>query len=208
YLDRQVGRLLDFLESRGALDDTLVVLVADHGESLGEHGIVFRHVGLHDTTTHVPMMIRWPGPGKKGRRIEGLVQTIDLFPTILGAVGLPVPQQDGEDLRKLTGDGRKGRRAVFAEHAAKLGLMARTREHKYILSQGNPQFFPDGPSLYDVNADPGETRNLAGQNLAAERQMADLLFRWLADRRHHTETTPKDLSPEEIERLRALGYIR
>jgi arylsulfatase A-like enzyme len=214
YLDRQVGRLLDFLESRGALDDTLVVLVADHGESLGEHGIVFRHVGLHDTTTHVPMMIRWPRgeqQERQGRRIEGLVQTIDLFPTILGAVGLPVPPQDGEDLRTLTGDGgdgKKGRRAVFAEHAAKLGLMARTREHKYILSQGNPQFFPDGPSLYDVKADPGETRNLAGQNLPAERQMSDLLFRWLADRSHHTETTPKDLSPEEIERLRALGYIQ
>jgi hypothetical protein len=119
-----------------------------------------------------------------------------------------VPEQDGEDLRTLTGDGRKGRRAVFAEHAAKLGLMARTREHKYILSQGNPQFFPDGASLYDVAADPAETRNLAGRNLPAEQRMKDLLFRWLADRRHHTETTPKDLSPEEIERLRARGYIR
>ncbi len=84
YLDRQIGRLLDFLRSRNLLDDTLVVLVADHGESLGEHGVSFRHVGLHDTTTQVPMMIRWPGRDRTGRSIRGLVQTIDLFPTLLG----------------------------------------------------------------------------------------------------------------------------
>jgi arylsulfatase A-like enzyme len=209
YLDRQVGRLLDFLASRGLLENTLVVVVADHGESLGEHGILFRHVGLHDTTTHVPLMIRWPGRERDGRRIDGLVQTIDLFPTLLAAAGLPVPAQDGEDLRTLTGeDGDKpGRRAVFAEHAAKLGLMVRTREYKYILSQGNARFFPDGPSLYDLKADPAETKNLAGRNLPVERQMADLLFRWLADRRHHSQTTTQDLSQEEIERLKALGYL-
>jgi arylsulfatase A-like enzyme len=209
YLDRQVGRLIDFLESRGLLENTVVALVADHGENLGEHDIRFRHIGLFDTTTHVPLMIRWPGREREGRRIEGLVQTIDLFPTLLAAAGLPVPAQDGEDLRTLTGeDGDKpGRRAVFAEHAAKLGLMVRTRDYKYILSQGNARFFPDGPSLYDLKADPAETRNLAGRGLPVERQMADLLFRWLADRRHHSQTTTQDLSREEIERLKALGYL-
>ena len=65
-----------------------MALVADHGESLGEHGVLYRHVGLHDTTTHVPLMIRWPGAGDaatppRGRRLRGLVQTIDLFPTLL-----------------------------------------------------------------------------------------------------------------------------
>src|SRR5262249_41502659 len=67
YVDRQVGRLLGWLRSRDLLDDTLAAVVADHGESLGEHGIRFRHVGLHDTTTHVPMMIRWPGREAAGR---------------------------------------------------------------------------------------------------------------------------------------------
>ncbi len=209
YLDRQVGRLIDFLRSRNLLDDTLVVLVADHGESLGEHGISFRHVGLHDTTTHVPMMIRWPGRRGEGRTIHGLVQSIDLFPTLLGALGLPIPPQDGEDLKKLTGAGRTGRRAVFAEHAGRLGLMVRTPDWKYILSSGNTRFFPDGPSLFDLRADPGETVNRAGEGLPQEVELERLLQRFLADRRDLPKPTKRgDLSPEEESRLRGLGYLR
>jgi arylsulfatase A-like enzyme len=189
YLDRQIGRLLGFLESRGMLEDTILVVVADHGESLGEHGIRFRHAGLHDTTTHVPLMIRWPD--RQGRRIEGLVQTIDLFPTILKAAGLPVPSQEGQDLEET-------RRAVFAEHSDHLGAMVRTRDFKYI---------DQGPQLYDLKADPGETKNLAGRGLAVERELSDLLRRWQADRRAHPEARPVEPTDEEKARLKALGYV-
>jgi arylsulfatase A-like enzyme len=208
YLDRQVGRLIGFLDSRGMLENTLVVLVADHGESLGEHGILYRHVGLHDTTTHVPLMIRWPGREREGRKIHGLVQTIDLFPTILKAAGLKPPAVDGTDLRELTGAGKKGRRAVFAEHAGKLGLMVRTPEYQYILSQGNTQFFPDGASLFDLKADPAEVQNLAGRGLPAEEQLSDLLRRWLADRRGHPTAAGREQTDEEKARLKSLGYIQ
>ncbi len=216
YLDRQVGRLLGFLASRQLLGRTIVVLVADHGESLGEHGVLYRHVGLHETTTHVPLMIRWPDAAEgnvstppRGRRRRGLVQTIDLFPTLLAAVGLPAPPQDGEDLRELTAPGRRGRRAVFAEHAARLGVMVRTPEHKLILSAGNQRFFPDGSSLYDLRADPREERSLAGRGLAVERQLGELLRRWLAARRPPpAEALPRVLNDEERRRLEALGYLR
>jgi arylsulfatase A-like enzyme len=205
YLDRQVGRLLGFLESRGLVESTVVVVVADHGESLGEHGVRFRHAGLHDTTTHVPMMIRWPGKKPPGRRFGELVQTIDLFPTLLRAVGVDPPPQDGVDLREL--HEKKGRRAVFAEHAGKLGLMVRTRTHKYILSEGNTNFFADGTYFYDLTADPKEENNLAGQGLAAERELSETLRRWLAARRRAPGTTARTLSAEEEARLRALGYL-
>jgi arylsulfatase len=195
YLDRQIGRLLGFLESRGLLEDTLLVVVADHGESLGEHGIRFRHAGLHDTTTHVPLMIRWPGPDREGRRIEGLVQTIDLFPTILRAAGLPIPPQDGQDLDHGLGENR--RRAVFAEHSDRLGAMVRTRDFKYI---------EKGPELYDLRADPGETKNLAGRGLAVERELAELLRQWQANRRAHPEARSIEPTDEEKARLKALGY--
>ena len=207
YLDRQVGRLLGFLESRGLLENTVIALVADHGESLGEHGVLYRHVGLHDTTTHVPLMIRWPGREREGRRIEGLVQTIDLFPTLVKAAGLEVPTQDGTDLRELTGEGKRGRRAVFSEHAGRLGLMVRTPEASYMLSQGNTRFFPDGAFFYDLKADPQEARSLAGQGLPTEQQLADLLRRWLADRRPSPGTKPREQSDEEKARLKALGYL-
>ncbi|MES1244024.1 MAG: sulfatase-like hydrolase/transferase, partial [Acidobacteriota bacterium] len=185
----------------GQLDDTLLVLVADHGESLGEHGVLFRHVGLHDTTTHVPLLIRWPGHERQGRRIAGLVETLDVFPTILKAAGLTPPASDGQDLAT-----HPDRRAVFAEHSDRFGAMVRTRDHKYIWSQGLPKLFPDGPYLYDLKVDPGETRNLAGQGLPEEKRLSDLLRRWQQDRRPAPEARPREQSDEEKARLKALGY--
>jgi arylsulfatase len=208
YTDRQVGRLLDFLESRGLLETTVVVVVADHGENLGDHGIKFRHLGLFDSTTHVPLMIRWPGRARTGRRLAGLVETIDLFPTLLKAAGVPVPRNDGEDLRELTDGDRQGRRAVFSEHASHLGVSVRTPEYRYGLSQGNARFIPDGPFLYDLKADPGETRNLSGQGLAVEKELNGLLLRWLADRKRDPDAKSRALSEEEEQRLRALGYLQ
>lgn len=214
YMDRQLGRLLDGIASRGLLDTTIVALVADHGENLGEHGLLYRHVGLFDTTTHVPLMIRWPGPPRTGRRLDGLVQTIDLFPTLLAAAGLPVPPQDGINLRRLdagSATAARGRRAVFAEHSNGLGAMVRTGDYQYIVSRGNTDVLPDGPSLYDLRADPRETRNLAGRGVAAEHELAALLDGWLAQRRPHAPAErgrPLPLSDEDRARLRSLGYVR
>ncbi len=206
YVDRQLGRLLDGMASRGLLDDTLVAVVADHGENLGDHGFSYRHVGLYDTTTHVPLLIRWPGPPHPGHRYEGLVQTIDLFPTLLAAARLPVPDEDGIDLRRLAN--ATGRRAVFAEHSNNTGAMVRTRDYQYLVSRGNAAM-PDGPSLFDLRADPQELHNLAGQGLPVQPQLATLLDTWLARRRprpNAPSAQPHPLSPEDAARLRALGY--
>ena len=206
YVDRQVDRLLGYLKSRGLLESTLIVLVADHGENLGDHGIDFRHLGLWETTTHVPLLIRWPGERRPGRRLDGLVQTIDLFPTVLDAVGVEPPAEDGVDLRQLTDDGRHGRRAAFAEHAERGGAMVRTPTHRYMRIHGVAGI-EDGTYLYDLAADPDEERNLAGRSLPVEQELAGLLDRWLADRRPAPEATPRDLSKEERQKLKALGYL-
>lgn len=206
YLDHQVDRLLGFLESRRLLDDTLIVLVADHGENLGEHGIDFRHLGLWETTTHVPLLIRWPGRRHEGHRMDGLVQTIDLFPTVLDAVGIEPPAEDGIDLRQLTGDGRHGRRAVFAEHAEHGGAMVRTATHRYMRIAGVGGI-EDGAYLYDLTQDPAEEHNLAGSGLQVEQDLEALLDRWLADRRPAPEAKPRNLTEEEKKKLQALGYL-
>jgi arylsulfatase A-like enzyme len=222
YLDRQLGRVLDFLASRGVLDDTVVAVIADHGESLGEHGILCSHAGLHDQTTHVPLIVRWPerlleGPDwlpRRGRRFSGLVQTIDLFPTLLAAAGLEVPPNDGLDLRRLTPepDGPepaadpRGRRHVFAEHANRSGAMVRTRSWKYIVNEGNPAL-PDGPSLFDLERDPGEAVDLSGRGLEVEARLAELLARWRGAVRPAPDARAAPLSEEDREQLRSLGYL-
>jgi len=212
YLDHQVDRFLDILDSRRLLATSVVAAVGDHGEELGEHGLLYRHIGLWDTTTHVPMLIRRPGPWPRGgplrgRRFTGLVQTIDLFPTLLHQLGLTPPPSDGMDLAELMGaDGEGGRRAVFSEHAGQLGLTVRTPQYRLYKSVGNPHV-PDGPQLFDLTADPEERDNRAGRGLAAEAQLEEILRRWLAERREAPETRTRELSPEEIRKLKALGYL-
>ena len=211
YLDRHVGRLLDFLASRGLMDDTVIAFTADHGENLGEQGVHYRHAGLWDATVHVPLMVRWPAPADqaRGRRLDGLVQTIDLFPTLLRRAGLEVPPSDGEDLTRITGDGRRGRRAVFAEATNGRAHMVRTAEHLYMRRQGEHFLFDSPAFLFDLQTDPEQRDNLAGLRPEIETELGSLLDRWFADRNldPNERAVPVDLAPEEIERLRALGYV-
>lgn len=211
YLDRQVDRLLGVLAERRLLAETLVVFFADHGESLGEHGLLHSHAGLYEPSVHVPLSVRWPerfrarrpGGVPAGRRFRGLVQTIDLYPTLLAAAGLPVPGGlDGRDLYAL---GDAGRPAVFVEHANRAGAAVRTRRHKYVRLSG-PAAPHQGPALFDLAADPDETVDLAGRGLAVEERLAAALAGWLAAGR--AAAPPVELTDEDRERLRALGYLR
>ncbi len=207
YLDRQVDRLLDFLGSRGLLESTVIALVSDHGENLGEHGVLHRHGGLWDTTTHVPLLIRKPGRKSPGARHRGLVQTVDLFPSLLRLLGRPVPAQDGENLYELVAAGEGARPAAFSEHASQLGVSVRTRAFRFMRSAGNP-FVPDGTYLYDLRSDPAEEKNLANHGHPEEARLAELLARWLAARRPGPgQAAPSVLSPEDEARLRSLGYL-
>lgn len=203
YLDRHLDRLLTFLDSRGLLETTVVAFTSDHGENLDDHGVYVGHAGLWDTTTHVPLMIRWPGG--EGRRLEGLVQAVDLFPTLLEAAGLGVPPQDGRELSRLTEEG--GRRAAFSEQSQKGGSVV-ARGWRYYRTPGGT-FVPEGEYLYDRRTDPGETRNVADEHPQIRRRMAETLERWLADRDRPTEAAygETQLTEEERERLRALGYL-
>jgi arylsulfatase len=202
YLDRQIDRLLGFLRERGMLQNTLVVFVADHGENLEDHGVRYRHAGLWDTTTHVPMMIRWPGDRPAGRRVDSLVQTIDLYPTLLGAAGLRPNAQDGQDLRSAS----RGRRAVFADQADGEGGAVRTRTFRYFESVGS-KLVPAGSYLYDLAADPGELVNLAGSGRSEEAELRALLQRWRATATARPVVEQRTLSPEDEAELRALGYL-
>ena len=205
YTDFQLGRLFDFLRGRGLLENTILIVVADHGENLGEYGIHYRHAGLWDTTTHVPLMIRWPGRQPDGRRLAGLVQTLDIFPTVLQRLGLDIPPGiDGQILAGMDG-ATAGRRTVFAEHSYGQGAMIRTREHLLMDIADNP-YVDDGAYFYDLEADPDQTTNLAGRGLASEDTLRQALNAWRADRTEFS-VEPATLSPEEIDQLRALGYV-
>ncbi|MBD3872782.1 MAG: sulfatase-like hydrolase/transferase [Acidobacteria bacterium] len=91
FTDSLVGRFREALEARGLLDRSLVILTADHGEGLGDHGERFHGFFVYETTIHVPLIIRFPHAARAGTVAADPVSHVDLMPTILDAVGLPVP---------------------------------------------------------------------------------------------------------------------
>ncbi len=205
YTDQVVGRLTTWLREQGLLDRTLVVLTADHGESLGDHGESTHAYFVYDATTHVPLVIRTPW-GLSGRRT---LQTsgIDVMPTVLDLVGLaPQPGIDGHSLALAMLDPRASAdRIAYSEtyfpryHFGWQHLRAaRSREYKFVDA-------PE-PELYDLRADPGETKNIYR---AFSRRAEELRLRMEALAKSSGDAAPerKSLDPETLQRLAALGYV-
>ena len=162
-VDAQIGRLLE-----GLADDTIVLLVSDHGEAFGEGGLYFDHHGLYDAVTRITMMLRVPG--QPAGRTEDLVSTEDVLPTLCALADLPRPDYPVTGRNALAGGGRD--RIVSVESSRQASLALRTPSHKLILpitadAAGNP--LPDlygrprtsDPLLYDLIDDPAEAHDVA-----------------------------------------------
>jgi arylsulfatase A-like enzyme len=194
YLDEGVGSLLQTLEDLGLAENTLVLLMADHGESLTEHGIYFEHHGLYDCTTRIPLIMRWPGRLPAVTRLPQLLHTSDIAPTLLEAAGLPTPGTvTGRSFWKLAAgqaqsDGHQ--RVICAESTVQAKWSLRTDRHKLILAR-EPDFYDNPPrELYDLVADPGETHNLAQEQPELAASLEAELEGWIADQlRQQGKTT-------------------
>lgn len=156
-LDRRVGELLDAVASR----DTLVVFVSDHGDMMGERGMIQKRY-FYEKSVRVPMIVSWPGRVAGGRRLREPVSLVDLFPTVAEATGAPVPADlDGVSLLpSLLGAGAPPARDLFAEYHGE-GVhapcfMLRRGRWKYVYVHGFEE------RLYDLEDDPLETRNAIG----------------------------------------------
>ncbi|MFW6189328.1 MAG: sulfatase [Planctomycetota bacterium] len=165
-IDAQIGAIIDALERTGQREDTLVIFTSDHGEMLGDHGLYVKGPFLYDPAVRVPLIISWPGRVRRGVRSDALVELADLAPTLLEAAGLE--RHPGMQARSLwpllTGDQEpdRFRDDVYCEYYNSNPddppvylTMCRTEHHKIIIAHGM-----DCGELYDLEADPGENRNL------------------------------------------------
>ncbi len=209
FADSQVGRVLDWLDARGIADNTVVVVVGDHGESLGEHGEKEHGYFIYDATVHVPLIIRAPGSGLADVRVPAVVRTIDVMPTVLDLVGVEAPRPlHGESLVPLmVNPSLDGPEEAYSESmsvhlqygwSALYGL--RTATHKFI----------DAPraELYDLGQNPPETDN----RLLGLPELASEMRKKLAQLREDIEvgapeTQQADLDQETMGMLAALGYV-
>lgn len=174
HVDACIGRLLDTLDRLGLRESTSIVFSSDHGEWLGEHGLLWKGPFLHDELLHVPMIIA-PGDAKSRapRTVDALASAIDIRPTLLALAGADAPADLGPDARPLADAALnpfpQGQRdAVFAEWEqhrdtpCRSQRCVRTAEAKLVYYAHS-----DGGELYDLESDPGEFRNLYHDPTAA-----------------------------------------
>lgn len=208
FLDRALGELLDSLEQRELLRDTLVIVVSDHGEDLGDHGEGTHGLFVYQSTVRVVMLVSGPG-ARRGGVVDAPVSLTDVMPTVLEALGAaPAPAGDGESLWPAVagrGDAASDR-SIYAETFLPR-LDFGWSELRAVRSGGLKYIQAPRPELYDVRADPGEKQDLSVPRAAD----VPLLKRRLEEVVARTETgggaERVELSAQEREALASLGYV-
>lgn len=160
-VDLAVGHVLDVLEARGELDDTLIIFGSDHGDACGDHGAISKDTRYFDGVMHVPLVLHWPKAfGTEGRRINGLIEMVDIMPTLSELCGIPLHENfQGRSYAKvLFGEEEfKPRQDVYAIHSP-ADVMLRTDNYKYLLYWRNNE---RKEILFDLKKDPKEINNVA-----------------------------------------------
>ncbi len=231
-VDAGIGTVLEVLRDAGLYDDALIVVTSDHGESFLDHKVWIGHgLFLTDDEIRIPLVIKLPKNRGAGTRVAELTRLVDVAPTILDTVGVDLPTSfAGASLLPIMGGaGDPEPRVAYGSSSNTGGHYVRTLERKYITAWGRPQevveerhlhptgdppflhFIDSGERFFDLDLDPDELINLKD---AADRQYElDDFRRRATDASLVPVDTPSDDTPlaldlEEIERLRALGYLQ
>ena len=208
FADAQVGRLTTYLRETGLDQNSIIALMADHGEGLGEHGEKTHGFFVYNSTLHVPLLIKIPGT--QPRVIESEASLVDVMPTLLEALGIAIPTsvQGRSLLREIQGQSRPaGVSLLYSETYLPL-LHFGWSPLRGQQSQGTKYIDAPRPELYDTRSDPHELRNLLNSRkilASAMRGRLDVLIRRFTPRTGNVaEKEPTD--PALLERLRSLGY--
>jgi arylsulfatase A-like enzyme len=211
FADQEVGALRQAMEKEGLWDKTVVIVAADHGEELFERGWIGHNVHLYEPSVHIPLIVRFPkGVGQAGKRVAALADLLDVAPTIadiLGARG-----QGGAD-REFQGrsllpviEGAPGKPAVLSRTVWDRPRYAlRDERYKYLYYTQTGEEW-----LYDLEADPGETRDVAPSEPLRAAYYRQALHAWTLQlgRRGPSGAEQAELSREQCENLKALGYVQ
>jgi arylsulfatase A-like enzyme len=213
YVDSQFGALLDTLRDAGVYDDTIIVVVADHGQGLGDHGWWFHRI-LYQEQIRVPLLVKIPRE-TQGLVVSDLVRSIDVAPTVLELLGVELPEGiQGRSLLPLVSGEPEEPRIAYADQLNLFDLdagmverrpnddllfCAMDRSWKLIYRPLHPEF----SELFYLPDDPGEKENLYDPN----HPQAQRLLRFLEQSGGFVDSPFGDsLDEDTLERLRALGY--
>lgn len=211
-MDRLLGYIINRLKSLGLMERTVVIISADHGESLGEDGLIGHGASLKDKLIHVPLIIYSEiedFPQEKGK-VEALVESVDLAPTILDIAGLRTDKDDadGESLLRLLKQEPWEKDSVYSEYIdeqSRFFASLRTREFKLVWDSARDHF-----SLYDLNRDTAENLDVS-ESLPDVVEVMKSRMLALSDKPDFASLIPPKLEgidKDMKEKLRALGYIK
>jgi arylsulfatase A-like enzyme len=205
-VDSQIGRLMDDLRQRGLEENTVIAVISDHGEGLGEHGYVGHSSRLFDEQLHAAFILRGSGSIPKGLRVPSQVREIDLMPTLLELLGLDRPQelQGSSLLPLLHGAGAQQDLLSLSETMQSL--------HSRLVSASDGRFKlihalqTDAWTLYDLHQDPREKRDVAASRKSDLERLRKSILQYL------NEAPPENCEPNPVDpelqmRLRSLGYV-
>jgi choline-sulfatase len=209
YADASLGKFFQYLRQRGLYDRAMILMMSDHGESLGAHGESMHGIFLYDETIHVPMVFKLPGEVLAGRRVASRVRLVDVAPSLLSMLSLPLPPTfQGESLVplmksvKTTVDLPAYSETDYPHRAFGWSALRAMRSGKYLFVRAPKR------ELYDAPQDKGAEHNLAASSPA----VTDTLQSQLDEFHSQTSSFPekseqKTLSSEQSENLAALGYV-
>jgi arylsulfatase A-like enzyme len=211
YADQELGEIRRVLEATGLWDRTVLIVAADHGESLREHGWIGHNVQVYDESAQVPLVVRFPkGLGPSGLRVSGLADLLDVAPTIadvMGARGQGGPEGtfDGRSLLPMIA-GAPGKPAVLIRTVWDRPIYAlRDDRYKLVFDTRTGE-----EKLFDLRADPGETRNVREAQPIRAAYYREGLHDWIASlgrRREAAGPDQRTWTREDCENMKSLGYI-
>jgi len=194
YMDACIQSIFETLSALGVLENTIIVLNGDHGETLYDHECWFDHHGMYDTVLHVPLMIRYPVKLPQGIRLKGYNQHKDLMPTVLELAGLS-PDETDEELRfdghsllpMIRGDVASHESAFYITECTWMRKHGwRTPEWKLIIALEPDFHFKPEIELYNLMEDPAENHNLAEQHADVVAHLRGCMDAWIAKREQDT----------------------
>jgi len=206
YADSCLGAFLRQLEKLGLRDRTIVVMTADHGEGRGDHNEETHSLLNYESTLHVPLIVSVPN-GPSGRVVKGDTGTVDIVPTVLDFMGIPIPGDlDGRSLRPLM-EGKTNDPPPYYAETLSPRLTQDWGELRTLYEGGLKYIHGPRPELFDLQNDPGEIHNIIGRMPEKAREMKADLQRFLDTHADKKGSAASEMDPETLARLEALGYV-
>ena len=205
YVDYHISLIIDKLKELGMWEDTAIIISADHGDAFGEHGIYSDHVCADECIHHIPLIIKWPGMGKT-EKSGALLYNTDLPATICDILGADIPGDwDGRSFKALLEGGEYMKHDYLVWDHGLYAVQRAVRTDKYLMikTYDDMGYGFHETALNDMEKDPYQTKNIAGEQPEVTRKCAGLLKGWLAAQRKKGNVTADPLSEILQERGKA-----